>query len=115
MMTQRATMRHQNERNRVKVLTETLAAKFARVDRISTENAHRLIALLEAAPDEALQILWRRRVKFCHMIAARILVDRGIFDGDPNPRYVRNDEIPSTKKDPAAMALRVWAATQPKG
>jgi len=55
---------------------EKAASAFAHFDAIPTERAVQLIALLESAPTEALEMIVARKVKFCWRVAQRILNHR---------------------------------------
>lgn len=56
---------------------QTVVAAYARLDTIPLDKVPKLIAILERANSEALLLMYRHRVKFCWMIAARILRGRG--------------------------------------
>jgi hypothetical protein len=56
---------------------EAIAATMETVDAIPLNAAGRLLSILNVAPAEALEMLVRRRVKFCWMPAANRL--RGKF------------------------------------
>ena len=56
---------------------QTVTAAYAGLDAIPLSKADKLIATLEAANTDALQLIYTNRVKFCWMIARRILRDRG--------------------------------------
>ena len=58
------------------ILVNQLESIFAQVQTISTDHAERLLNLLDKAPDEALQILVDRKIKFCWMPAQRRLNER---------------------------------------
>lgn len=58
---------------------ELIANEFSKVERISADHAEKLLALLDKAPNEALQMLVDRKVKFCWMPARRRLVDHGVI------------------------------------
>lgn len=57
---------------------KTLKNDFSKFNTISLDNGVKLIALLESAPTEALVMIFKNRVKFCWLIAHRILNDRGV-------------------------------------
>lgn len=58
------------------ILVNQLESIFAQVQTISTDHAERLLNLLDKAPNEALQILVDRKIKFCWMPAQRRLNER---------------------------------------
>lgn len=66
-----------NEKMNATQQVATLKATFASQATIPMDAGIKLIGILESAPDEALAILFNERVKFCWMIARRILRDRG--------------------------------------
>jgi len=55
---------------------ETLAEILGKQETVPLEHADRLCEMLRRAPDEALELIYRRRVKFCWAIARRILQER---------------------------------------
>lgn len=55
-----------------------LAERFGKMETIPVEHAERLIKHLEGAPTVALEMIVLARVKFCWLIAKRILKDRGV-------------------------------------
>lgn len=57
-------------------MAKEVQATMAKVERISTDHADKLLALLDKAPQEALQWLYDNRVKFCWMPAARRLREK---------------------------------------
>jgi len=60
-------------------LVATCKAAFSGVSHVSTDKAEKLLALLSRAPDAALVVLVRERVKMCWLPALNRLTDRG-FD-----------------------------------
>ena len=60
----------------------TLKASLAKVERISTEHADRLLKLLDAAPAEALEMLVREKVNFCYLPAMRRLREKHGYSKD---------------------------------
>ncbi len=54
-------------------LVETLKAEFEKVSRIPADKADALLALLDKAPREALELIVQHRVKFCYLPATRRL------------------------------------------
>lgn len=54
-----------------------LASQYAEMKTIPLSAADKLIAILESADSVALRLIFKNRVKFCWMIAARILRARG--------------------------------------
>lgn len=61
----------------IKQQLEMIAAKMENVQTISIEHASRLLSLLDHAPNDALQMLVDRKVKFMWMPARRRLQERG--------------------------------------
>jgi hypothetical protein len=55
---------------------EIIATTLSKVETISADNADRLLNLLDRAPQDALQMLVDRKVKFCWMPAKRRLADK---------------------------------------
>lgn len=72
--------KHANGSNEMTTATERMVSQiesiFGKVERISADHADRLLTLLDKAPDEALQIIVDRKIKFCWMPAQRRLNDR---------------------------------------
>lgn len=57
-------------------MVKQLKALFENVRSVSADHAERLLALLDRAPQEALQMLVDERVKFCWVPAARRLREK---------------------------------------
>lgn len=62
----------------IEQMVQDVAAGFAGIDRISVEFADRLSEILDRSNNEALLLLYRNRVKFCWLVAAQILEQRGV-------------------------------------
>ena len=60
-------------------LVEQLKIEFAAVDSIGPQRAIELIAILESAEDQTLRMIYAARVKFCWLLARRILADRNVY------------------------------------
>ena len=52
-------------------MVQQLKTLFASVNSVSADHAEKLLALLDRAPQDALQMLVDERVKFCWIPAAR--------------------------------------------
>ena len=57
-------------------IVNDLERAFGSLQAIPANRATQLIELLERAPTAALKVIAARRIKFCWMIAQRILRDR---------------------------------------
>lgn len=64
--------------DKITKLVDECKRLFGGLDRIPDAAAERLIAILDKSPVEALEILCREKVRFCHMIArTRLVRDHG--------------------------------------
>lgn len=60
----------------VEEMVKLIAEKFGAADRISLPHTERLLKLLDAAPEEALVLLVKNRVKFVRVPAGRRLIEK---------------------------------------
>ncbi len=57
---------------------QTIASEFAKFETIPMSMVPKLQALLNSADNKALKLVVKNRIKFCWMIAVRILRERGV-------------------------------------
>lgn len=61
------------------MLLDTLETQFRKLERIPLDAIPRLEKIIHQAPNEALEAMVRRRIRFCDTVANSELVKRGVY------------------------------------
>jgi len=72
------------------MLLDTLESQFMNLDRMPLDAIPRLQAIIHQAPNEALEAIVRRRIRFCDTVANSELVKRGVYPAEAKIDHLTN-------------------------
>ena len=61
------------------ILLDTVEEQFRKVDKIPLSAIPKLQAIIRQSPNEVLEVMIKRRIKFCDTVANSELVRRGVY------------------------------------